>query len=152
MSDEGGGEPPARLDVMLNAPDGGVLPEAVLREAVGRVMERASVPPDRTELSITFLADGPIRELNLRWLGHDWIPDVLSFPLGPPFLGDVYVGIEQAHRQAGEHGVPVDEELVRLAVHGTLHLLGHDHPDDARGRAEAEMTRIQERVVREVFG
>jgi probable rRNA maturation factor len=152
MMDEGGGDPPAGCEVTLNAPGGDALPEARLRTALDRVLGGATGLRAEGELSVTFLADAPIRELNLRWLGHDWVPDVLSFPLDAPLLGDVYVGIEQARRQAAEHGVPVDEELVRLAVHGTLHLLGHDHPDDAEGRAGAEMTRLQEAVVREVFG
>jgi probable rRNA maturation factor len=142
---DGGG-----VQVELQAPGGERIPEAALRAALERVFAREGV--EGGELSITFLADAPIHALNLRWLDHDWVPDVLSFPMEPPLLGDVYVGHAQALRQAREHGVPPEEELVRLAVHGTLHLLGHDHPEDADGRAASEHTRIQEAILREVFG
>ncbi len=144
------GDLPPGFELSLNCTGPDPLPETELRRALGRVLAQADA--DVHELSVTFLADAEIRGLNARWLGHDWVPDVLSFPLGPPLLGDVYVGYDQAVRQAAEHGVPVEEELVRLAVHGTLHLLGHDHPEDPDGRQCAEMTRIQEAVVREVFG
>jgi len=108
---------------------------------------------DGDELSITFLEDGPIRDLNRVYLGHDWVPDVLSFTFPePPPLGDVYVGMDQAARQAMDEGVSFEEELVRLAVHGTLHVLGFEHPEDPGERAASEQYRIQEAVVREVMG
>ncbi len=138
------------VTIELHAPGGESLPEALLREALERTLARGGV--NEGELSVTFLADAPIHALNLRWLDHDWVPDVLSFPMDLPLLGDVYVGYAQALRQAEEHGVAPEEELVRLAVHGTLHLLGHDHPDDPDGRARSEHVRLQEEIVREVFG
>ena len=108
---------------------------------------------DGDELSITFLEDGPIRDLNRVYLGHDWVPDVLSFTFPePPPLGDIYVGMEQAARQAMDEGVSFEEELVRLAVHGTLHVLGYEHPEDPGEREASEQYRIQEAVVREVMG
>jgi probable rRNA maturation factor len=85
------------------------------------------------EISITFLPDGAIRDLNRRWLGHDRVTDVLSFGLhdsGEPPIGDIYVGIEQAARQARDERVPLREELCRLSIHGTLHVLGYDHDGD----------------------
>jgi len=148
MEAEGG--PDAGVEIALAAPGGEPLPEAELLRALGFLLHREGVTSG--ELSVTFLADDPIRALNRRYLDHDWVPDVLSFAMEAPLLGDVYVGIQQAQRQAGEHGVPVNEELVRLAVHGTLHLLGYDHPDEAEGRLASDQYRVQEALVREVFG
>jgi probable rRNA maturation factor len=150
MTDEGGTPRSSGVEIVLSAPGEEPLPEASLRGALEAVLAGEGV--DSGELSVTFLADEPIRALNVRYLAHDWVPDVLSFELAPPMLGDVCVGYEQARRQAIEHGVPLDEELVRLAVHGTLHLLGHDHPDDPAGREASEFYRVQEAVVREAFG
>jgi probable rRNA maturation factor len=136
----------------LNRPDGGLLPSQKLRQGVALVLEEEGVQDG--ELSITFLEDDPIRELNRRYLNHDWVPDVLSFPLhqdGYPLHGDIYVGLGQAARQATEHGVPLEEELVRLSVHGVLHVLGYDHPEDMASRRASSLYRIQERVVRKVF-
>jgi probable rRNA maturation factor len=103
------------------------------------------------EIAVVLLRDGPIRALNREWLGHDRVTDVLSFPLhdpGDPPFGDVYVGLEQAKRQAREHGVSRDEELVRLVVHGTLHLLGYDHPAGADVDSGEALFRKQEAIVR----
>ena len=81
------------------------------------------------EISIAFVSDAEIASLNERFLSHQGVTDVISFPLhfpgGSP-LGDIYIGAEQAARQAPG---PVREEILRLAVHGTLHILGYEHPD-----------------------
>lgn len=109
---------------------------------------------DQAELSLTLLDDDEIRRLNARWLGHDQPTDVIAFALhdeGEPPLGDIYLGIEQAERQARENDVPLREELVRLTVHGTLHVLGHEHPAGA-DRERCEMWQLQERIVRDVLG
>ncbi len=141
---------PSPPGLVLSAPGGEPLPEGALRRALLRVLEGAGIREG--ELSVTFLADAPIRALNRDWLDHDWVPDVLAFELESPLLGDIYVGYGQAERQAREHGIPLEEELVRLAVHGALHLVGHDHPDDPEGRAASEQYRLQEALVREVMG
>ncbi|MEX1257084.1 MAG: rRNA maturation RNase YbeY [Gemmatimonadota bacterium] len=126
----------------------------LLERAVRATLAGEGVP--RGEFSIAFLADPPIRELNRKWLGHDWAPDVLSFALhdpGEPPVADVYVGVEQADRQAREHGVSFEEELVRLCIHGTLHVLGYDHgaQEEEEGTAKSAMFRKQEALVREVM-
>jgi probable rRNA maturation factor len=103
------------------------------------------------EVSVALLDDEGIRALNRTYLDHDRPTDVLAFSLGDEeTLGDVYVGFEQARIQAAEHAVPLDEELVRLAIHGTLHVVGHDHPDGPE-RVRSPMFALQERLVREVF-
>jgi rRNA maturation RNase YbeY len=105
------------------------------------------------EISLTLLDDHGIRDLNLRYLGKDRPTDVIAFALGrePVLIGDIYLGAEQAARQASELGVPLAEELVRLAVHGTLHVLGHDHPE-GEDREASPMFRLQEDLVRRIRG
>jgi probable rRNA maturation factor len=104
------------------------------------------------EISVTLLDDEQIRRLNAEYLGKDVPTDVLAFALGDEKapLGDVYVGVEQARRQADELGVPVTEELVRMVVHGTLHALGYDHPE-GRERERSPMFARQEELVRQVL-
>ncbi len=80
-------------------------------------------------------------------------PTFIAFALhseGDPVLGDVYLGFDQARRQASELGVPVEEELLRLAIHGTLHLLGYRHPEGS-DRFESEMFRRQEKLLRRLL-
>ena len=106
------------------------------------------------EVSVTFLDDQGIGALNRDYFGKDRPTDVIAFALheaGEPLLGDIYVGYEQARRQAEELSVPLEEELLRLAIHGALHLLGHDHPQGEE-RDGSEMFRRQEELLRKVLG
>ena len=65
-------------------------------------------------------------------------------------VGDVYVCPAVARATASEVGVSEEEELLRLVVHGTLHVLGHDHPV-GEGRSESTMFELQEALVRQVM-
>ena len=106
------------------------------------------------EVSVALLDDSSMTELNRAHLGHDYPTDVIAFALHEgeePVLGDVYVGVEQASRQAGEAGVSLREELVRLVIHGTLHVLGMEHPEAADARQASPMYQRQEALVREVL-
>ncbi|GMV04198.1 MAG: endoribonuclease YbeY [Gemmatimonadota bacterium] len=138
-------------DVTVNAGAFDDVDEALLERAVAHTLAAEGV--EEAELSLTLVDDAGIRDLNARWLGRDRPTDVIAFTLGqaPAVLGDVYIGVEQARRQAGELGVPLAEELVRLAVHGTLHVLGHDHPEGAE-RTGSPMFVLQEALVRELTG
>lgn len=102
------------------------------------------------EISIALVGDGQIAALNEEYLSHTGPTDVISFHLhgpGEPPLGDVYVGVQQAARQAAGFGASVSEEVLRLAVHGTLHVLGWDHPEGEE-RAGSEMFLRQEALLR----
>jgi len=123
--------------------------------AMRRLMTRAARATLRhaaardAELSITLLDDAEIAAMNHQFLDHDGPADVISFALyddGEDPVGDVYVGYDQAVRQAAANGVDVAEELARLAVHGTLHVLGHDHPEGPERLASA-MWQLQETIV-----
>jgi len=112
---------------------------------------RAAEPPSRrADISITFLGPTRMRSLNRQWTGHDSPTDVLSFALPIPgggVMGDVYICPAVARQHAREQGLPVLEELIRLVVHGTLHVLGYDHPEGP-GRTRSPMWRRQERYVK----
>lgn len=126
--------------------------EKLLETAVRATLATEQV--SRGEVSVTLLGDHEMVELNRLYLGHDDPTDVLSFALygeGEPVLGDVYLGFQQAERQARERDIPLQEELVRLAVHGTLHLLGYDHPPGPE-REDSLLFQKQEKLVRRVLG
>ena len=137
------------ITVHVNSP-GGPGPADLLRRAVRTALEAEGVTT--AEVSVTLLDDHGIRTLNRRYLDRDRPTDVLAFPLhgeGEGPLGDVYVGLERARDQARGVGVPLEEELVRLAIHGTLHVLGWDHPEVER--EGSPMFRRQEELVRQVL-
>jgi probable rRNA maturation factor len=122
-----------------------------LRSAVALALGSAGL--SEGEISLTLLDDDSIRELNRTYLGKDTPTDVLSFALhdeDETVLGDVYVGFEQAANQAVEAGISVEEELARLSIHGTLHVLGHDHPN-TDARSSSEMFVLQERLVQKLL-
>jgi probable rRNA maturation factor len=148
----GAGRRVSDVHLHLNVPGGEAVPRDLLLRAAGLTLATEGV--SRAELSVTLLGDEEIAELNRRYLAHDWIPDVLSFPLhGPdePPLGDIYIGLDQARRQAVEVETSLEEELVRLVVHGTLHVLGYDHPEEPEAREESEHYRRQEALVRRLM-
>jgi probable rRNA maturation factor len=101
------------------------------------------------DLSFAFVGVARIRELNRRWRGADRPTDVLAFPLEQPggaLTGDVYICRTVAEREAAARKLPLREELLRLVVHGTLHVLGYDHPEGT-GRTRSSMWRRQERYL-----
>ena len=100
------------------------------------------------ELAIVLTDDSAIRALNRDWRGKDTATNVLSFPApihsrrgnAPPpgrphLMGDIVIAYETAAREARAEGRPFQHHLAHLAVHGFLHLLGHDHASDAEADA-----------------
>lgn len=142
--------PAPRVEVEVSLSEGVSLPlpEAAVERAVRATL--AAEGHDRGEISVAFLGDEEITALNRDYLDHDRPTDVISFALhddGEAPLGDVYVGVPQALRQAEELGVDPREEILRLAVHGTLHVLGYEHPE-GEDRLDSEMFHRQEEIVR----
>lgn len=106
-------------------------------------------------LSITFVGKASMTAINRRYLGHRAPTDVISFGLGRQgrrdvVIGDIYICPEVARANAMRQGVPAGEELLRLVIHGTLHVLGYDHPGTA-SRMMSPMWRRQERILARVI-
>lgn len=103
---------------------------------------------DGTELSVTFVTNEAIHEINKEYRHKDAPTDVISFALEelgegetaiiaegmPRILGDVIISIDRTREQAEEFGHSFERELGFLAVHGLLHVLGYDHmvPEDEK--------------------
>ncbi|MBM7660796.1 putative rRNA maturation factor [Bacillus mesophilus] len=118
--------------------------------------------PDQTELSVTFVKNERIQEINKEYRGKDQPTDVISFAMEemgegemeiigdhlPKHLGDLIISTEQAVLQAEEYGHSYMRELGFLTVHGFLHLLGYDHMNE---EDEKEMFTRQEEILK-VYG
>ncbi len=107
-------------------------------------------PPSGGSVAIALVADTAMRGLNRKYRGRNATTDVLAFPGGGTrdpdgnlHLGDIAISVSRAARQAKEAGHSLACELRILALHGYLHLLGHDHEVD-RG----EMATLQRRLIR----
>lgn len=120
--------------------------------------EQEEVDPN-SELSVTFVSNDEIQEINREWRGKDQATDVISFAMEelgedeidfglledePVVLGDLIVSVERCREQAAEYGNHFERELGFLAVHGFLHLLGYDHIEKAD---EEIMTKRQEEIL-----
>jgi probable rRNA maturation factor len=111
------------------------------------------VPAGGAGVTVAFVSDRAMRELNRRWRGKTGTTDVLSFPAEQDeferavgrTLGDVVISTEQAARQAIEHGLTLDEEIAQLILHGLLHLCGYDHETD-RGEMNALELALRRRL------
>ena len=117
---------------------------------VARAVLRAERVRDAL-LSITFVSRRRMAALNRTHLGRSGATDVIAFGLTrtavhAPVVGDVYIAPEVAADNARAAGASVREEIARLVVHGTLHVLGHDHPE--KRRTASAMWRRQEALVR----
>lgn len=102
-------------------------------------------------VSFAFVSRADIARLNRDHLGHQGATDVISFGharahASAPVVGDVYICPDVARENARMHGAGVREELLRLVVHGTLHVLGHEHPE-GEGRTGSAMWRRQEQLL-----
>jgi probable rRNA maturation factor len=140
---------PVRVAINQEAAMAGLTPEraaAVVVRAVEAALADREVAD--AEVSVTFLDDDGMAALNREWKGRDAPTDVLAFSLyseGEAPLGDVYLGVERAAEQGAEADESPARELARLAIHGTLHVLGLDHPEE--GRERSELWRDQERIL-----
>lgn len=128
--------------------------EAIVHDAANAALGTSPVPLDsEVEVGIRLTDDGEQRVLNRDFRGQDKPTNVLSFPGDDPamprepgqplLLGDIALALETTVREADELGRTVEAHLAHLIVHGVLHLLGHDHLDDAEAAAmEALETRV----------
>lgn len=120
---------------------------------VGRVLSKVLKLHGSHEVAVRFLSLAAMRDLNKKTMGKNRPTDVLAFPSGKiplpdkaseNFLGDLALCVPYAKLEAKRRSIALEEELRRLLIHGTLHLLGFDH---ALPVEEAEMFGLQEYLV-----
>ncbi len=134
--------------VLIEDSFAGMVDAGWLESLAGGVLAAEGAPD--AEVSVVVTDDATIRELNRRYAGEDSVTDVLSFslqegeefawPAGVQQLGEVIISLPTAQRQAQEGGLPLEQEVAHLLVHGLLHLLGHDHaePEEERRMRQRE--------------
>lgn len=112
------------------------------------------------EISVSFVDNERIREMNRQFRDKDSATDVLSFPMGEngnydinhetgaKILGDIVISVPKAMEQAGTYGHSLEREIGYLTAHSMLHLLGYDH--EAGGLARVRMREKEEKVMQEL--
>lgn len=113
--------------------------------------------PDPAEISVTFVDNEQIHEMNLQYRNKDSATDVLSFPMGEDghydvnhetgarILGDIVISVPRAVEQANTYGHSLEREIGFLTAHSMLHLLGYDH--EQGGLDRVRMREKEERVM-----
>ncbi|MDG5766491.1 rRNA maturation RNase YbeY [Balneolales bacterium ANBcel1] len=117
------------------------LDETYLKHVIKRIEEKESC--SFFEIEVVFVDDDTILEMNRKYLGHDYVTDILTFPYedhSKPLEGTLYCCAQQIARQAAEHGEPFDIEVKRVVIHGLLHLVGYD---DASEAEKHDMRRLE---------
>ena len=133
--------------------------KAIVRKAIFNTLVYEGFDSD-AEVSVTFVDNEKIKELNSSYRNKDSATDVLSFPLYDDFseiienecavpLGDIVISLEKAARQGYDIGHSIYHEVAFLCVHSTLHLLGYDH--ETSKEDEEEMFQKQ-REIMEIIG
>ena len=123
--------------------------DRLIRDAAEAAIAESAFPqlttmPRPVELSVRLTSDSEVQALNSTWRGKDKPTNVLSFPQLEPeelgaiaadgpelMLGDLVLGHGVCAREAEEKAISLEDHAAHLVVHGTLHLLGYDHGDDA---------------------
>jgi probable rRNA maturation factor len=117
-------------------------PEVVIT-ALGRLADELGVPAEH-DVTLVLVDDDEIARRNREHRGVDGATDVLAYPLSEPddigmpmvpALGDIVISLDTAERQAPAHDLEPLGEVLVLAAHALVHLLGEDHPDEASWRA-----------------
>ena len=113
-----------------------------IRRVTQSILEQSGYPT--AQMSLSLVGKTRMRSLNRTYRGRDYSTDVLAFPMrhiGDPadvFLGDVVICLPVAIGQASRFDNTPNQELLRLLIHGTLHLLGYDHEHSKRAAARMQ--------------
>ena len=156
------------LDIILDADpewDSNTRWDELARSAATAAIAESAFPsladgPRAVEISLRLAGDEEVRLLNAQWRGKDKATNVLSFPMaegaelagatgdGPELmLGDIILAHGVCAAEAAAKAVPIDTHAAHLMVHGTFHLLGYDHMDDAQAAdMEAREVRALARI------
>lgn len=94
------------------------------------------------QISYLFCNDAVLLEANMKYLNHDTYTDIITFDYveGDVISGDIMISVERVRSNAAQYGVPFEQELHRVIIHGVLHLLGQGD----KSEAEAAMMRKKE--------
>lgn len=99
------------------------------------------------EVAYVFCSDNRILEVNKEYLGHDYFTDIITFDYteNQKINGDIFISVDTVSRNAEEYNVPFYEELMRVMIHGVLHLTGQDDKTDREFR---EMKRKEDNALK----
>ena len=124
------------------------LPFKKIKAITEKILEDYEIK--ESEISIIFLTDSEIQKINTQFLNHNYATDVISFNFEEENLeGEIYISLDTAKLQAQEYKVSLTNEVLRLSIHGIMHLLGYE--DDSVDKKE-KMHNLEEKYLEIIFG
>ena len=118
---------------------------ALVEKAIALALADVDDTSRTIEVGVRLVDDGTIQGLNRDWRGRDKPTNVLSFPLGDPapvddpdfpwLIGDIVMSFDTMKAEAERDGKTLEHHVAHLAIHAALHLIGHDHEDEAEAEA-----------------
>ena len=120
--------------------------EVVNSEALISVMSSVLDGEDKdyTSISVLLVSDDEIKEVNKKYLGHDYATDVVTFPLhedSGPIEGEIYVSLQTTERNSKTYNNSHSSEIIRVVIHGLLHLAGYE---DSTSKSREEMKKKED--------
>ncbi|PIR94257.1 rRNA maturation RNase YbeY [Candidatus Falkowbacteria bacterium CG10_big_fil_rev_8_21_14_0_10_39_11] len=128
-----------------------IVPRRLIEKTANIINKRLKLK-NRNEASVVFVSDKMIQELNKKYRKKNKVTDVLSFVDGEVdgrvvYLGDIFVAVNQAKRQAKEKNIGEQKEVIILVIHGLLHLLGYDHIKNSEAE---EMEALEKKILDQI--
>ena len=134
--------------------------EAFFASILEKAIEVMELAEKSVEVSVNLVDEKRIQELNKKYRNKDQVTDVLSFPLDEEHmsryniiaLGDIFICLSFAKDKSIREGIALGKNLAWMTVHGFLHLMGYDHPDDSVGtptlrRRGEEMEALEDKII-----
>ncbi len=138
------------MTIEVTNTSGQLVPTTEMVSLMTHAMKALDLNPE-CDLNVSFVEDGYMTELHIKWMDEPGTTDVLSFPMDMPeapgevvTLGDIVISPVVAAAQALTQGHSTEHEIYILATHGLLHIIGYDHADKAD---EKIMFELQEKIV-----
>jgi probable rRNA maturation factor len=136
------------IEIVIEADAWNADADAMVRRALTEAAAAVNSDFRNTSVTVLLTDDAAVRELNAQWRNIDKATNVLSFPAvnapraATKSLGDIAIAYETTAREARDEGKPFAHHLAHLAVHGFLHLMGHDHETDAQAETMEGLERV----------
>ena len=129
------------------------LPEKFFRNILAIGLKTLKLNKKQVEISVNLVGDSKMRSLNKKYRNKDRVTDVLSFPLEENFggrllLGDVFICLSFAKKQAKRENIDIEDKLAQLMVHGFLHLLGYGHEKSSKNAKK--MFKLENKILKNI--
>ena len=132
-------------ELNLAGNESGVVSSKAVKKAMSAVLDGED--KDYACISVLLVSDDEIKEVNKKYLGHDYATDVLTFPLhidSDPIEGEIYVSLQTTERNSKVFNNSHSSEIIRVVIHGLLHLTGYD---DSTSKSREKMKKKEDQYL-----